>query len=96
MNRMKLINDKMQRLEEEKADLEKRGKEYLSRIKSGARFGIPDFVDCCVEAFFPCELLEVVNEDEFMIKIREISTGEVTVRDVFGLVVVKEEFMHCK
>jgi hypothetical protein len=94
---MELINKKIQKLEEERVNLEERGKEYLTRIKSGARFGYPDSFDYYGEgSFHPCELLEVVNEDEFIIKIKEISTGEICERDVFGLVVVKEDFIHCK
>jgi hypothetical protein len=82
------LENEIVKLQKEKSKLKELGTRYLNKIKEGGKFGYPDFYDCCGESYFPCELLEVVDEERFIIKIREISINKVDITDVFGLTVV--------
>lgn len=83
------LENEIAKLQKEKCKLEERGKKYLNKIKEGGKFGYPDFYDYYGEvSYYPCELLEVIDEERFIIKIREISINKVETTDVFGLTVV--------
>jgi hypothetical protein len=56
----------------------------LSLIKQGAKFGYPDIYG----GYFPLELVEVVDEQDCMVKVFERSINQETITSTFGLVVM--------
>ena len=84
------LDDKINELNKEKERLLLLGKEKLSKIENGAKFGYIDFRDW-EDSYYPCELLEVIDRDKFIIKIREKSINQEEVCDVFGLHIAEED-----
>lgn len=82
------IQDKIKKLELDLEHFKEEGIKELGLIEGGAKFGYIDPMDM-FGGYFPCELLEVMDREKFIIKVREISVNKITITDVFGLYILK-------
>lgn len=85
-SKIQVINDEIKRLETEKEKVIKECEEKLNKIiLKEVDFGLPDPNDPNPTAYFPCELVNIVDRKNYIVKIYEPSIDTYHIVDVTSL-----------
>lgn len=85
-SKIQVINDEIKRLETEKEKIIKESEKILNKIiLEEVDFGLPDPNDSNPTAYFPCELVSIIDRKNYIVKIYEPSIDAYHIVDVTSL-----------
>lgn len=89
VNTLKELRESIQRKQRKYDELRAECQVKLDLIKQGHPFGFPDIFD--IYSYHPLKLIEIVDENDFMIKIREESIKYEAIISISSVIVNKEK-----